>query len=76
MLKHDLTSHHAFQTATGDNSLVYSTLERILNVATAVEEAFKGEESAKDTELIANVSEFLQLAAPILVHILTINFYN
>ena len=47
-----------------------------MNTATAVGEAFKDEKNAKDTELIANVSELLQLAAPFLVHISTMNFYN
>ena len=62
LLKHDLTSLHLFQTATGDNSEAYSTLERILNTATAVGDAFKDKENAKDTELIFNVSELLRLA--------------
>ena len=46
--------------ATGDNSDVYSTLERILNTAMAVGEAFKDEENAKDVEFIFNVSELLR----------------
>ena len=47
-----------------------------MDTATALGKVFKDEENAKDTELISNVSGLLQLAAPILVHISTVNFYN
>ena len=46
--------------ATGDNSEVYSILERILITATALVEAFKDEENAKDIELIFHVKQLLQ----------------
>ena len=48
--------------ATGDNREVYSTLERILNTATAVGGALMDEETARDTEFISHVSELLRLA--------------
>ena len=47
------------QEATGDNSEVYSILERILSTATAVSEALKDDANAKDTKLISYVKELL-----------------
>ena len=48
------------QAATGDNSEVYSILERVLSAVTAVGDAFKDEANANDTELIFYVKELLQ----------------
>ena len=47
------------QEATGDNSEVYSILERILSTATAVSEALKDDANAKDAKLISYIKELL-----------------
>ena len=51
------------QVATGNNIKVYSMLERILSTALAVEEVFKDEANATDTEFTFYVKELLQWAA-------------
>ena len=53
-------THPTAQAAAGDNSEVYSILERILSTATAVGEAFKDEVNANDTQLIFYAKELLQ----------------
>ena len=50
---------HAFQTATGDNREIYSILERIMSVSTAVGQAFKDDEIAKDVQLTFYAKQLL-----------------